>query len=374
MHVRSPRSAPVVRVAGPALVVVLGRGAERAAGQAFSAAERVAADGDPATRLRAGELVAVALEEPDPVALQQLVRAAAQEDRPVDAVVLGPAPAVLPRDRLRAVTELDGNAFTVERTRAAFDRTDRTGPFDVIGDVHGCLAELLLLLARLGYEVRLDDRGRPAGAHHPDGRTAVLAGDLVDRGPDVPGVLRLVLGMLADGSALATAGNHDDTLRRALLGREVHVAGGLEASLEQLAGEPAVFRAAVVEGLDALPPHLLLDGGRLVVAHAGLAERYHGHESARVRALCLHGPTTGGVDEHGLPVRLPWADDYRGSALVVHGHTPTTLREVRHNTACVDGGCVFGGALVALRYPEREFVEVAALARHSVPARPFLPA
>jgi hypothetical protein len=355
-------------------VLVLGAGAEAAAEQVFSASELIAADDDPRARLGAGRLVAVALEAPDAVALQRLLRAASDTDRAVDAIVLGPAPSSLRRSRLRGVTAIDGDRFAVERVPAAYDRTDRHGPFDVVGDVHGCLAELLLLLARLGYEVRLDDRGRPAGAHHPDGRTAVFAGDLVDRGPDVPGVLRLVLGMLADGSALAVLGNHDDKLRRALLGHDVHVAGGLEAPLDQLSREPAAFRAAVVEALDGLPPHLVLDGGRLVVAHAGLAERYHGHESARVRALCLYGPTTGGVDEHGLPVRLPWADDYRGSALVVYGHTPTAAREVRNGTACVDGGCVFGGALVALRHPEREFVEVAALARHSEPARPFLPA
>jgi diadenosine tetraphosphatase ApaH/serine/threonine PP2A family protein phosphatase len=117
----------------------------------------------------------------------------------------------------------------------------------------------------------------------------------------------------------------------------------------------------------------VLDQGRLVVAHAGLAERYHGHESARVRALCLYGPTTGATDEQGVPDRVPWADDYRGEAVVVYGHTPTAVREWRHGTVCIDGGCVFGGALVALRYPERTFVEVPAVARHSVPARPFLP-
>lgn len=359
---------PVVPVRGPALVLVLGPGAGRAARKAFRADEL---QEDPTARLAAGLLVAVALEEPDLDAVRDLVSVASDADRAVDAVVLGVAPEY--RGRLRTITEVDG-AFSVERLPAASDLRDRPGPFDVVGDVHGCLEELLLLVARLGYEVRLDALGRPDGASHPDGRTLVLLGDLVDRGPDIPGVLRLVLGMLASGDALAVLGNHDDKLRRALIGNDVEVSGGLDASLEQLGREPEAFRDEVAAVLAALPAHLVLDGGRLVVAHAGLSERYQGHESARVRALCLYGPTTGATDEFGLPDRAPWAEDYRGEATVAYGHTPTAERGWRNGTICLDGGCVFGGALVALRYPERELVEVPAVARHSVPARPFLPA
>jgi protein phosphatase len=271
------------------------------------------------------------------------------------------------------VSTADARTVVLDRVPASFDHRDRRGPFDVVGDVHGCLDELLLLLVRLGYAVRRDAAGRPVGAHHPGGRTAVLTGDLVDRGPDVPGVLRLVLGMLADGDALAVAGNHDDALRRALLGQDGPRVAGLDDSLRQLGEEGPEFRRAVVHALGALPAHLLLDGGRLVVAHAGLPERYHGRESARVRSLCLHGPTSGATDEDGVPDRLPWADDYTGAATVVYGHTPTADPRWRNGTVCVDGGCVFGGALRALRYPERELVSVPALAVHSAPARPFLP-
>lgn len=377
---RRPRSGPApVRVLGPALVLVLGRGAERAARRAFRAGEVLSAGDDPSPRLAEVLLVAVPVEEPDAATLHRLAAAAQHEDRPVDAVLLGLEPAPSPQGRLlgvtfRSVTQVPGTSFTVERLPATFDRRDLTGPFDVIGDVHGCLEELLLLLARLGYEVRLDGLGRPDGAHHPEGRTPVFVGDLVDRGPDVAGVLRLLTGMLASGQALSVIGNHDDTLRRALLGHDVEPGRGLQISLEQLGAEPEAFRQTVADLLGALPAHLLLDGGRLVVAHAGLAERWHGRESARVRALCLFGPTTGETDEHGQPVRLPWADDYRGAATVVYGHTPTTTREWRNGTACVDGGCVTGGALVAVRYPERTFVEVPAAALHSAPQSATAPA
>ena len=62
--------------------------------------------------------------------------------------------------------------------------------------------------------------------------------------------------------------------------------------------------------------HYVLDDGRLVVAHAGLKEAYHGRASGRVRSFALYGDTTGETDEYGLPVRYPWANDYRGTAMV----------------------------------------------------------
>ena len=118
--------------------------------------------------------------------------------------------------------------------------------------------------------------------------------------------------------------------------------------------------------------HYVLDGGRLVVAHAGLIERYQGRASGRVRSFCLYGDTTGETDEYGLPVRLPWARDYRGRAMVLYGHTPMPEAEWVNNTMCLDTGCVFGGRLTALRYPEREIVAVPAAEVYYEPARPFL--
>ncbi|MEJ3746231.1 polynucleotide kinase-phosphatase [Actinomycetes bacterium KLBMP 9797] len=264
---------------------------------------------------------------------------------------------------LRGVAEVE--AATIRYDRLFNDRTDLSGPFDVIGDVHGCRDELVALLTRLGWEVR------PDGATHPEGRTAVFVGDLVDRGPDSPGVLRLVMGMVAAGTALCVAGNHEEKLLRKLRGRKVAVAHGLAQTLEQLAAEPPEFSTAVQSFIDGLVSHYVLDGGRLVVAHAGLKEEYHGRASGRVRAFALYGDTTGETDEYGLPVRYPWARDYRGLATVVYGHTPTTVLEWVNNTICLDTGCVFGGALTALRYPERELVQVPAAKEYYAPARPL---
>jgi protein phosphatase len=263
------------------------------------------------------------------------------------------------------------DAVSVVRTRLYSDLRDRTGPFDVIGDVHGCLDELESLLTELGYDLRRDDQGRAAGGRHPGGRTAVFLGDLVDRGPATPGVLRLVIGMVADGDALCVPGNHESKLLRALRGRKVRVSHGLAESLAQLAGETEPFRREVESFLDRLISHYVLDGGKLVVSHAGLTERLQGRASGRVRSFCLYGETTGETDEFGLPVRYPWAADYRGRAMVLYGHTPVPAPEWVNGTLCLDTGCVFGGRLTALRYPEREIVSVAAAKIYYQPAKPF---
>jgi protein phosphatase len=261
---------------------------------------------------------------------------------------------------LRGVDEIE--TATVTRTRLFNDLRDQAGPFDVIGDVHGCCYELKELLSQLGY----DQDGR-----HPGGRRAVFLGDLVDRGPNTPGVLRLVMGMVEAGTALCVMGNHEAKLLRALQGRNVKVNHGLAESLAQLAAETDEFRARVQRFLDGLISHYVLDEGRLVVSHAGLIERYQGRTSGRVREFCLYGQTTGETDEYGLPVRYPWAEEYRGKAMVLYGHTPIPAVEWLNNTMCLDTGCVFGGKLTALRYPERTVVSVPATEVHYTPARPF---
>jgi protein phosphatase len=260
---------------------------------------------------------------------------------------------------------------TITRTRLFNDLRQETGPFDVLGDIHGCRAELESLLTELGYLIGRDDAGRAIGARHPDGRRALFVGDLVDRGPDTPGVLRLVMGMVAAGTAFCVSGNHEAKLLRALRGRDVQVTHGLAESLAQLAEETAEFRAEVERFIDGLIAHYVLDGGKLVVCHAGLLEAYQGRASGRVRDFALYGQSTGETDEFGLPVRYPWANDYRGSAMVLYGHTPVPEPEWVNNTLCLDTGCVFGGKLTALRYPERALVSVPATAVHYAPVKPF---
>jgi polynucleotide kinase-phosphatase len=293
------------------------------------------------------------------------------------------------RDLRRSIGKLRGEGFRkihilkgpeeieaveIRYERLSNDRRELHGPFDIVGDVHGCREELEALLSRLGWIIERDAAARPTGAKHPTGRTAVFVGDLVDRGPDSPGVLRLVMGMVEAGNALCVSGNHEAKLLRKLQGRQVRVAHGLAETLAQLDGEEPAFVTAATGFLDSLISHYVLDDGRLVVAHAGLKEAYHGRASARVRAFCLYGDTTGETDEYGLPIRLPWANDYRGAATVVYGHTPVPSADWVNNTLCLDTGCVFGGSLTALRYPEREIVGVPAKRVHYEPVRPLRPA
>ncbi|MFJ5838365.1 polynucleotide kinase-phosphatase [Streptomyces shenzhenensis] len=260
---------------------------------------------------------------------------------------------------LRGVDEVEGASVVTERRFN--DLTHLTGPFDIIGDVHGCSAELDVLLGKLGY----------TDGVHPDGRTAVFVGDLVDRGPDSPGVLRKVMAMAAAGSALCVPGNHENKYGRYLKGRRVQLTHGLAETVEQMDQESEEFRQRVREFIDGLVSHYVLDGGRLVVCHAGLPEKYHGRTSGRVRSHALYGDTTGETDEFGLPVRYPWAEDYRGRAAVVYGHTPVPEASWLNNTICLDTGAVFGGKLTALRWPERELVDVPAERVWYEPVKPL---
>lgn len=252
------------------------------------------------------------------------------------------------------------------------------GPFDIIGDVHGCFDELLELLEGLGWIVS-PIAGQPEGmcevsARSVDGRARklVFVGDLVDRGPKSPAVLRLAMKLVREGLALCVPGNHDIKLMRALRGKKVQITHGLAESLAQLGGESEEFRKEVAEFIDDLVSHYVLDGGKLVVAHAGMKETMQGRGSGAVREFALYGETTGETDEFGLPIRYNWAAEYRGRAAVVYGHTPVPDPEWLNNTVCIDTGCVFGGSLTALRWPEREFVSVKARATYSEPRKPFL--
>ena len=263
----------------------------------------------------------------------------------------------------------DIEAAVIERQPLWNNLKQEHGPFDIIGDVHGCFDELVELLRQLGHGV--DETAftvQPA-----NGRKLVFVGDLVDRGPKVSQVLKLVMNAVASGVALCVPGNHDAKLMRKLRGREVQITHGLAESLAQLANEPEDFRKLIAEFIDDLVSHYVLDDGKLVVAHAGMKESMQGRGSGAVREFALFGETTGETDEFGLPVRYNWAAEYRGTAMVVYGHTPVPEPEWLNRTINIDTGCVFGGKLTALRYPEKELVSVPAKQTYAESRKPFLP-
>lgn len=324
--------------------------------------------------------VAIVLDLPDRLLAE---RATSRNDRQIPPQILAQQAkalrrsiAGLRREGFRYVFSLTSpaevDAAEIVRQPLWSDRRGEQGPFDVIGDVHGCFDELVELLTRLGYELGPDTDGRPqATARHPAGRRAVFVGDLVDRGPRSPDCLRLAMNMTAAGSAFCVPGNHEDRLKRKLLGHDVRLTHGLAETLAQLEGESPDFRTRVAGFIEGLVSHLVLDGGRLVVAHAGMKQSMQGRGSQAVRRFALYGETTGETDDFGLPVRYAWAKDYRGEALVAYGHTPVPEVEWLNNTVCLDTGCVFGGKLSALRYPEREVVQVQAATTYFAPLRPL---
>lgn len=277
-------------------------------------------------------------------------------------------------------SEEEVEQVTLNRQPLWNNRKELTGPFDIIGDVHGCTTELEQLLEKLGYEyTAVSEPSFPATYHrlysHANGRIAIFLGDLVDRGPRNLDALQLVHHMVAAGHALCVPGNHDVKLKRKLDGRNVKLRYGLEVTAAELDALPEEIRPAfsktMAEWIQGLISHYLLDGGKLVVAHAGLKEELQGRASGRVREFALYGDTSGETDEYGLPIRYNWAQDYRGQATVVYGHTPMPEAEWLNNTINIDTGCAFGGKLTALRYPERELISVPALETYTEPIRPL---
>ncbi len=273
----------------------------------------------------------------------------------------------------------DVDAVKVIREPLWNDKREERGPFDMIGDVHGCGDELEALLAELGYRrgcCEADPLWGDLAYVHPEGRKAVFLGDLADRGPRILDSLKIARNMVQQGSALCVPGNHEIKLMRKLKGKNVRLNHGLAESIAEIEALPEGMREPFVRELtdfiESRVSHYVLDKGRLVVAHAGMKASMQGRGSGRVREFALYGETTGEIDEFGLPVRYDWAAEYRGQATVVYGHTPVPQAEWLNRTINIDTGCVFGGKLSALRYPENELVSVDALKVYCEPVKPFL--
>ena len=278
----------------------------------------------------------------------------------------------------KITNEDEANTSTVERVPLWNDKTELHGPFDIIGDIHGCYDELTELLTELGYVVTGQNEESPMMGPvytHPAGRQAIFLGDIVDRGPKIVDTIKLVYNMAKAGSASCVPGNHDIKFLKKLWGKDVQITHGLAETLAQIDTLPSeaqtLFKEKTAEFVYSWVSHYLLDDGKLVVAHAGLKQEMQGRGSAKVRDFCLFGETTGETDEFGLPVRYNWAAEYRGPAMVVYGHTPVPDAEWLNRTVNIDTGCVFGGKLTALRYPEKEFISIDAHETYCIPAKPL---
>ncbi|MGA9287897.1 MAG: bis(5'-nucleosyl)-tetraphosphatase PrpE [Anaerobacillus sp.] len=228
--------------------------------------------------------------------------------------------------------------------------------FDIIGDIHGCYDELVSLTTRLGYDWT---SGIPL---HASGRKLVFPGDLTDRGPDSLSIISIVATLVELGNGLYCPGNHCNKLYRYMIGRNVQQTHGLETTVSELNALPTIERDAIKQKFISLyehaPLYLSLADGELICAHAGIPERYIGQSDKKVKTFVLYGDINGESHPNGMPVRKDWASDYLGESLIVYGHTPVKEPRWVNHTVNIDTGCVFGGKLTALRYPELNTLSV----------------
>lgn len=232
---------------------------------------------------------------------------------------------------LKTIIIQDLDNFKFEIKPLPCDYRHIKGPFHLIGDVHGCIDELKALVEKLS-----------------DDRPIIFCGDIVDRGPDSAACLEFVMDMVGKDKAYCVLGNHDDKLLRALVGSLTKPSKNLQETLNQI--EEKCDKDKILSFLQSLPHHMVLDDGNLVVAHAGLPERYHGRDSKKSKNMAIYGESV--HDVNGNVVRKDWAESYRGDAIVVQGHVAGDDVVIKNNVYFIDTGCVYGGQLTALSYPE----------------------
>jgi hypothetical protein len=280
------------------------------------------------------------------------------------------------------------------------------GPIDLVGDVHGEIGALTELLAHLGYD---------GGGLHREKRRLVFLGDLTDRGPDSPAVVRLVQSLVEAGRAECVLGNHDLNILLGLhkhdnpwfYGKEFHAHDG--SLVPQVLADDAT-RKTVTNFFRTLPlalereglrvVHAYWDQGMIEVARAAtctvtLYERYREiigdshslrpgmdeiyrkleHQNRNPVKLLTSGPeeridppieVSGKVRHEG---RVAWWEAYSDSHFCVFGHysLPSSVRR-KGRAICVDFGVgkrsmerlnhnwVAKTKLAALRVPEMQIV------------------
>lgn len=230
--------------------------------------------------------------------------------------------------------------------------------YDIIGDIHSCYTEYIALIEKLGYVYK------NRIFSHPEGRVLVSVGDILDRGPHPLPTFSTIKRMVEAGNMMLVRGNHCDKLLRWARGNAVTLNHGLDKTVSILTA--ITSKEDIIKFFEAVPFYRSLDSGKLIITHAAFRDHdiFKDPFSNSLRATSLFGPTTGERDHYGLPVRIDWAKARKvtdKSPLIVYGHQIHREPYTYNNTICIDTGCVFGGKLTALRYPEFIFVQVNAL-------------
>ena len=254
----------------------------------------------------------------------------------------------------------------------------RTGAVDLIGDVHGCLDELITLLRHAGHTVTT----QPWHLMPAPGRLLIFLGDLTDRGPNSTGVLDLVLPAILDGRAHMVMGNHDWKILRCLGGVQTPRDAETQATLDAIAARGGAYTQQVIAGLIAAPHQIRIAigahphsaDGYLTAVHAAAPEKFQDRNSRAAFDKGLYGYPERDATAFGAPPeRRDWADEYAGARFVVHGHTPRAAPRLLNRVLCIDTGCVFGGALTLYRVENQQVFSVPAKRDHSGQARALLP-
>jgi protein phosphatase len=242
----------------------------------------------------------------------------------------------------------------------------------VIGDTHGCLDELLELLDKTGFG-KCVVTGKWT---HPSAHKIVFLGDLIDRGYNSIGCLKLAMELVESGIATLVRSNHDDKLRRYLrdcLGGipiRVKISHDFSVTLEELGREDIAFKERLYKFLDSLP--YWYEDDKMICVHAAYVQDA---KEKNKRELALVGETNGQKDRKGYPIRTyGWMERYTGSKIIIHGHD-VVGDYPRVGWSCLgtevvalDTGAVYGGFLTACRvFPDQtfEFIQVKAKEKYS---------
>jgi len=204
----------------------------------------------------------------------------------------------------------------------------------IIGDVHGCIDELVELLAEAGVT---------------DADRLILAGDLVAKGPDSQAVVQLA----RERRALGVLGNHD-----------AHVLKGRDGDLAALKGNHRDVAQRLSEAdwryLELLPLWLDLPELNALVVHAGLLPNVALEQQPRHLLLNLRSLDAEGKGSTRIDGGRPWAEAWPGPRFVVFGHDALRGLQRLPYALGLDTGCVYGGKLSAVWLPERRLVQVKA--------------
>jgi aryl carrier-like protein len=218
----------------------------------------------------------------------------------------------------------------------------------IVGDVHGCLEELEDLLEESGWEE--DDQ-------------LVLVGDLVAKGPDSLGVIRLMREM----RARAVRGNHD---QHCLKWWDAKCAGDelpeLKPAHQRVADE---LEAEDWRWLAALPLWIELPEHDALVVHAGLLPDLPLEEQDPYDLMNMRSILDDGTPSRSYEEGTPWASVWPGPRLVLFGHDAVRGLQNRPHSVGLDTGCVYGGWLTGLWLPRRDLVSVPARGTYAQPGK-----